>query len=638
MKNKISIIVSCYNTAKYVEKCLDSLLNQTYKNIEIILIDDASTDDTLKILKKYAKNNTCIKLFENKPNKGLAYSRNLGLKNATGEFIGFIDSDDYIAPNYYENLITTLLKENADLAICDIKLIYENGNEEVVKSCVGLKNKLNFVNNGLAASACNKLFKKELICQYSFEEGKINEDLAVVIPSIVSAQKIAYVENTFYNYLQREKSIQNSQFNEKRFEIFDGVNTTLSRISTAQNFYEYKDAIVFNQLIVMLIYILPKEKNIFKRSKFIKKFVKLSKPYEVRKNKFLINFFNSQNKKHQIYYKTLFMLSFNHCYLLASLAIALIELVKRNYKINIPDNITDEMLASLAKKQKRYKNPAKTISVIIPNYNYACFLRERLYSILYQNVKLKEIIILDDCSKDDSRQVIDGIIKKLSLYVDIKKCYNEKNSGTPFKQWLKGFTFASGDYVWIAEADDLCRANLLKELLKPCLKNEDIIISYSDTAFINKTKNIIIKTIKPEIDIQKTGHWNKSYVNNGLDEIKKYSFLNCTIANVSGCLIKNSDYKKYLEQSTKYHQAGDWLFYCNIICDGKIAYTNKQLNYYRVHGNNVSSKMDYQKHINEIKSIYSYLIERFNLTNNHQSKMEKRLKFLEQNWGINSIK
>ena len=103
MNKKISVIVAVYNTEKYVEKCLNALLNQTYQNLEIIVVEDGSTDNSKEVLKKYADNKK-IKIIYNKKNSGLSYSRNVGLENATGDYIGYIDSDDYVYLDYYEKL------------------------------------------------------------------------------------------------------------------------------------------------------------------------------------------------------------------------------------------------------------------------------------------------------------------------------------------------------------------------------------------------------------------------------------------------------------------------------------------------------------------------------------------------------
>jgi glycosyltransferase involved in cell wall biosynthesis len=300
----------------------------------------------------------------------------------------------------------------------------------------------------------------------------------------------------------------------------------------------------------------------------------------------------------------------------------------------IKQNISMSDLITLARQQKDMKEEDISISVVIPNYNYEKFLYQRLYSILSQKYKLYEIIILDDCSKDNSRETIDDLYNKLSSFISIKKVYNKENSGSAFKQWKKGFELSKGQYVWIAEADDYCKSNLLKELVKPILNDKGVLISYADTAFINFEGKIKINSIKPEIDIQKTGHWDKSYVNDGVSEIENYAYLNNTIANVSSCIIKNGDYINILNESCEYKQAGDWVFYANIMKKGKVAYVNKTLNYYRVHGNNVSSTMNHQKHLDEIKRIYNKFENEFKLEEQQEKKMNDRLEFLKDCWKV----
>lgn len=150
MNKKISVIVAVYNTEKYIEKCLRSLLNQTYQNLEIIVVDDGSTDNSKEVLKKYSHNDK-IKLIYNKKNSGLSYSRNVGLENATGDYIGYIDSDDYVDLDYYEKLIQAIIENKADIAICDMKIVDEETNTEVISKCCNSDkfNVYNVVNNGL---------------------------------------------------------------------------------------------------------------------------------------------------------------------------------------------------------------------------------------------------------------------------------------------------------------------------------------------------------------------------------------------------------------------------------------------------------------------------------------------------------
>jgi glycosyltransferase involved in cell wall biosynthesis len=632
---KISIIVSIYNTEKYLERCIKSLLSQTYKNIEIILIEDGSTDNSKKILEKYENNSKCIVCY-NENNMGLAYSRNKGMEIASGEYLGFIDSDDYVDEDYYQKFIDTIIEENADVAICDMKLVYENENnrELVVNCCKNEWNLINIVNNGLVASACNKLFKKNLINKYQFAVGKINEDIAVVIPALVNAKKISYVNDCYYNYIQRNNSIQNSKISERRFDVFVAVDTTLERIKHSEDFNELRDAIIYNQICVF-IKTITKDKSFFNRVKLFKRYYQLSKKYRINDNKYLIEYINNSGKK-KIYFQLLYKFVLCGFPTLASLLVLMFNIMYKLLRKRsvIKQNISMSDLITLARQQKDMKEEDISISVVIPNYNYEKFLYQRLYSILSQKYKLYEIIILDDCSKDNSRETIDDLYNKLSSFISIKKVYNKENSGSAFKQWKKGFELSKGQYVWIAEADDYCKSNLLKELVKPILNDKGVLISYADTAFINFEGKIKINSIKPEIDIQKTGHWDKSYVNDGVSEIENYAYLNNTIANVSSCIIKNGDYINILNESCEYKQAGDWVFYANIMKKGKVAYVNKTLNYYRVHGNNVSSTMNHQKHLDEIKRIYNKFENEFKLEEQQEKKMNDRLEFLKDCWKV----
>ena len=635
--NKISIIVSAFNAEKYIKECLEKLLQQTYENIEIIVVEDGSTDKTKEIIKSFEKNKK-ITIIYNDGNKGLSYSRNVGLRGATGEYIGFIDADDYIDNDFYEELMNSIIKNKSEIAIADMKVVYEESLMEFISKCYSDEefNLYNVINTGLAASACNKLFKKEIISKYQFSEGKVNEDLAVVIPALVNAKKISYAKGVYYYYVQHKGSIQNSKFSEKRFDIIYGVDLTLKRIKGNKDYRNLKDAIIFNQIIVLLIYAIPKEKDVKYRYQILKQFAQLTSKYNIRQNHAYWRFLEGCGGKHQIYYRTLFRYMCTGKIFLANQFILLYDVLYKLLKRGpvIPKIINKQMVIEAAKKQSELKNSNIKLSVIVPNYNYARFMFQRLYSILNQDYKIYELIILDDCSKDNSREVIDELSSKLKKYINIKLAYNDTNSGSAFKQWQKGFEMATGDYVWIAEADDYCESDLISNLIKPIKNNNKVMISYSDTAFIDVFGNVTMNSIKPEIDIRKTNHWNKSYINNGINEIENYSYLNCTIANVSSCIIKRKDYNKFLNMSGKFHQAGDWLLYVNVMAMGDIAYTDKVLNYYRLHGDNVSSTMNHQKHIEEINKIHQYFIDNFKIGHEQKEEMKKRIKFLKKCWKL----
>lgn len=636
MNKKISVIVAVYNTEKYLDRCIESLLNQTYKNMELVIVEDCSTDSSRKLLKKY-KENKNIKVFYNRENRGLSYSRNYGLKKSTGDFIGYIDSDDYVEPDYYEKLMSSIKDNKSDIAICDIKLVDEQTNK--IQRCKCYANDFDVysvVNNGFAASACNKLFKRKNIEKYPFAEGKVNEDIAVVIPTVIQAKKISYAD-TCYFYVQRGGSIQNSKFSDKRFDIFDGVKTTLERIKNEQNYEFYKNAIVYNQLILLLMFAIPKERNFIKRYKFLKKFNELSKDYKITKNTNYLEYLENSKRINQIYYKNLVNLNEKKMILLDNVWISFYKTLrflkhKKNKKL-IP-KIDIQCIEKAAKKQKKLAEQGIKISVVVPNYNYSNYLYQRVYSILNQNYKIHELIILDDASKDNSLFYIKQIEQKISEFVNVKVVVNDINSGNAFSQWQKGINLATGDYVWVAEADDYAKKNFLNEVVSPLKKNNNIVISYADTGFIDSNGYITKNSLVDQIDILKTNHWNASYVNKGISEINCYSYLNCTIPNVSGTIIKKGNYDEIFESAKKFHQSGDWFTYLNILNLGDISFINKTLNYYRVHGNNISQTFDKKAHILEIQRIYKFVKEKYGIDDEQQIQMYNRIKFLCKVWSV----
>ena len=223
---------------------------------------------------------------------------------------------------------------------------------------------------------------------------------------------------------------------------------------------------------------------------------------------------------------------------------------------------------------------------------------------------------------------------ELSEYINVKKIYNTENSGSPFKQWKRALGESDGEYIWIAEADDYCDRHLLKSIMAPVENDRRIVISYADTAFINKTGKITVRSIKPEIDLMHTGHWNRDFVNEGTSEIRDYAFLNCTIANVSSAVFKKDDYSDIFDELVNYRQVGDYYFYLSVMQRGKIAFKNKPLNFYRVHGTNVTSTTKKLLHLEELKRGHSILDEKFGLSERQKAEIEKRYRLLKDVWKL----
>lgn len=214
---KVSIIIPIYNVEKYISECLDSVCNQTLKEIEILCIDDCGKDNSINIVKEYLKKDNRIKIIRHDKNKGLSGARNTGIRNAIGEYIGFVDSDDYISLNFYENLYNLAKKENADIVQSFLKLYYDDTklcedyclNKEIEKFDSRIQNieKLDIYFN--AAMVWNKIFKTDLILQNNifFPEGLYWEDNPFTIQAAYYANKIIPEINSTYFYRQRPGSI-----------------------------------------------------------------------------------------------------------------------------------------------------------------------------------------------------------------------------------------------------------------------------------------------------------------------------------------------------------------------------------------------------------------------------------------------
>lgn len=224
-KTDISIIVPIYNTEKYLKKCLDSLINQSKKELEFILINDGSKDNSEEIIKEYKDER--IKYYKNK-NQGIGKTRNFGIEKATGKYLMFLDSDDYLEKDACELLYKKAEKENLDLVVCDYYKVYSNGTKEefliddFVNSSLESNNKLlNIINLG----PCNKIYLKELITKNNIKylEDLKYEDTTFVGEAMLKAKKIGKLNKPLHNYVIRENS-ETTIRDEKCFDIIKVVD------------------------------------------------------------------------------------------------------------------------------------------------------------------------------------------------------------------------------------------------------------------------------------------------------------------------------------------------------------------------------------------------------------------------------
>lgn len=220
---KISIIIPVYNVEKYIKRCLESILAQTFKDYEVILVDDGSTDKSSEICNEYALKDSRIKVIHQK-NSGASAARNAGLKIAGGEYIGFIDSDDYIAKDMYETLYKLITKYNTDIAICGLLHEYKNYTvdpypHEEESKISGLEAlKIALIGKKFSVNVYNKIYKKDLFKDIQFPKLKFAEDGYVLTRILYKAKSVAYNTSPKYFWQHHKGSVTNSSFDKREWE------------------------------------------------------------------------------------------------------------------------------------------------------------------------------------------------------------------------------------------------------------------------------------------------------------------------------------------------------------------------------------------------------------------------------------
>jgi glycosyltransferase involved in cell wall biosynthesis len=246
-------------------------------------------------------------------------------------------------------------------------------------------------------------------------------------------------------------------------------------------------------------------------------------------------------------------------------------------------------------------------SVIIPNYNHAAYLAERVDSVLSQTYPDFELIILDDYSTDNSRKIIESYRghHKISQII-----FNEKNTGSPFIQWKKGIETAKNEWIWIAESDDFADPGFLEEAAKAIQEHASIGLFYCDgVIWENETRPALKKFSCQKDQIFKTQKWKNSYFLEGIAELNECLKFDNTINNVSGVVFKKDLLKKIGENWEVFKYYGDWYLYIQLCKVGDIYYCNKALNFYRQHSKSLlnastSSLISRREYFMILQSLY----------------------------------
>lgn len=243
---KISVIVPVYNVEDLLSKCLDSLVNQTFDDYEVIVVNDGSPDNSQKIIDEYYKKYPNIIKPLKKENGGLSSARNYGLKYANGEYILYVDSDDFVSNDILEKMYTNAINSGSDIVVCRSYIYFNNNLEKIDKEILNNNVFKRYILN--RPSATCKLVKKDILLhsELAFFEGHHYEDIAEVPAFCLYAKNISFIDDYLYYYLVREGSIMhNKKYSDKLNDIFDSIDHLTNIFINKNAFDEYKDELEY---------------------------------------------------------------------------------------------------------------------------------------------------------------------------------------------------------------------------------------------------------------------------------------------------------------------------------------------------------------------------------------------------------
>ena len=440
---KISVVIPVYNVEQYLRQCMDSVIRQTYQNLDIICVNDGATDDSLKILEEYEKKDERVKIITQK-NQGLSAARNTGIKNCRSALIYFIDSDDYIEENTIEILYKNMIYDNSDVSIGKTCCVGDEKKIQSVQAWINRWHKVGKFEIGqnirseIFPTAWNKLYKMSIIKKFNirFPEGLINEDEYWLWAYMVQCQTYSVTDKAMYFYLQRKNSIM-SERNSSR-KILDIVNIYCKVYETLEKYRKinvYKEALDATFVMSMRDLINRCPLQMYDAcNKEILKYVKLS-----------------SSSKISAFYSD----------------------IQKELNVQIINQRTIDL------------HPR--ISVIIPVYNTQTYLGDCLDSLINQTLKEIEIICIDDESTDNSFDVLKEYAQKDKRISIIRQ--SNQRQGVARNNGIK---YAKGEYIFFCDSDDYLDNECLEKLYNKIVSEGSDICLYGCATYNNQTKQMFI--------------------------------------------------------------------------------------------------------------------------------------------------
>ena len=282
--------------------------------------------------------------------------------------------------------------------------------------------------------------------------------------------------------------------------------------------------------------------------------------------------------------------------------------------------------------------PLRKVSVLIPNYNYERYLEDRIATVLRQSYPIYEVIFLDDASADGSLVLARRVLAKAGI--DYRVVQNPVNSKSVFLQWKRGTELAQGDFVWIAEADDLSDPAFLATVLRG-FDHPEVVLSYCESKQIDQQGVVLADNYHEYVADLGRERWRQQYVNRGVDEIGSYMAVKNTIPNVSAVVMRRRDLARVLEENIEdiraYRVTGDWKTYLHLLSNARLAYFPQALNLHRRHQNGVTISSFNESQYSEIREIQAWVASRYPLAPHVEAMARNYLAVLREQFGLSRV-
>lgn len=510
----LSIIMPVHNAEKYLMKCLDSFVKYLSNDDELIIINDCSTDESLKIIKNYQNKNKDKNIFliNNDKNIGAGLSRNEALGIAKGEYIGFVDADDYVDEFYFQNMLKLAERENSDIVVSDIALVENNKeikNNIYVNNIYSTKDsddinisKEVLLGNWACVSTCSKLFKRDLIKNNRFSKKK-SDDILFTINAIIKANKISYCKNNYYYYYQSPDSLTRN-INYEKYK--DGLECLIDAIDLLyEENITYAQVYAGNSYVPHICYsldVIPLDK--------IKEFLNLVKAHLNNEKTSILLEDNNFIKNNRLYNSKIYRGYIN-------------DIINNNY-----NEIFNKLAAyeSVSDKYNKWQNIDNEdfnplVSIVIPVYNGENYLKEAIESALAQTYKNIEIIVVNDGSSDNTEAIAKEYGNKI-------RYFKKKNGGVASALNLAIEKMEGEYFSWLSHDDLYFPQKIENQINFLSKQNNKKVVLFSNYLLINengrKISEVIINhktTLIPEYTLL------RGCINGITMLIPKEAFLEC---------------------------------------------------------------------------------------------------------------